>query len=78
MTPFNPTEAAMPKTRTTEAPAPVEPETSLAEWCSAASATDRRVELLNAFARIETTAGRVKATAAEFADRYAAFANRPV
>ncbi len=57
---------------------PQQDETSLQEWCANTSATDRRVEMLGAFFSMETQAGRGKATPEVFAERYAAFANRPL
>lgn len=46
---------------------------SLNEFCSRLSASDRRVELISAFARNEKTAGRVKALQADYQTRFAAF-----
>lgn len=51
---------------------------TLEEWVRDHSRTSTQVELINAFFRMETLGGRTLATPAEFAQRLAAFAARPV
>jgi hypothetical protein len=50
---------------------------SLEEFCTRASVADRRVELLNAFAKSEIAAGNRKDVQSAFERRYVAFANQP-
>lgn len=63
------------------APAPAEPASapalSIDEYCTRASATDKRVEMLGAFALVERKAGRLKDTADAYAKRYQAFITQP-
>lgn len=59
---------------------PVEPAEyplALEEFCTRLSVTDKRVELIGAFAHAETRAGRIKALATEYAGHYRAFVNKP-
>lgn len=50
---------------------------TLEEYCSRLSQTDKRVELIGAFAHEETRAGRIKGLASEYEARFAAFVSRP-
>lgn len=50
---------------------------SIDEFCTRTSATDRRVEMLGAFALVERKAGRLKDTADAFAKRYQSFTTQP-
>lgn len=50
---------------------------SLHEFCTRASATDRRVELIGGFEHAERVAGRLKDTESAYAKRLVAFANQP-
>lgn len=50
---------------------------TLSEFCTRLSSDDRRVELISAFAAIETKAGRVKDTETNFKARFVAFVNQP-
>ena len=54
-----------------------QPSITVEDFAARASATDKRVELLTAFAREEAGAGRGADTEAAFQARYAAFATRP-
>jgi hypothetical protein len=59
---------------------PVEPAEyplTLEEFCSRLSATDKRVELIGAFAHAETRAGRNKGLASEYEARFRAFVTKP-
>lgn len=47
------------------------------EWCTQLSATDRRPELIGAFAAIESSAGRGVALPSVFAERYTKFIKTP-
>lgn len=49
----------------------------LAEFCARLSATDKRVELLSAFAHSETKAGRLKDVQSAYGRRFAAFVKQP-
>lgn len=51
---------------------------TLEEWVRDHSRTSSQVELINAFFRMETHAGRTHARPTEFAARLVAFAARPV
>ena len=51
---------------------------SLDEFCTRISGTDKRVELIGAFFKMETAAGRTTAVESEFTARLAAFATKPV
>lgn len=50
---------------------------SVEEWCTQLSATDRRPELIGAFASVETRAGRGRALPSAYAKRYAEFIKTP-
>lgn len=50
---------------------------SLEEFCSRLSASDRRVELITAFARSEKALGFVKDTESAYSARFAAFIKTP-
>lgn len=56
---------------------PAEYPLPLEEFCTRLSVTDKRVEIIGAFAHAETRAGRIKALATEYAGRYRAFVNKP-
>ena len=59
---------------------PVEPAEyplSLEEFCTRLSVTDKRVELIGAFAHEETRAGRTKGLASEYEARFRAFVTKP-
>lgn len=56
---------------------PAEFPLSLEEFCTRLSVTDKRVELIGAFAHTETRAGRIKGLATEYAGRYRAFVTKP-
>jgi hypothetical protein len=56
---------------------PAEFPLTLEEYCTRVSATDQRVELLNAFAKHEIAAGHRKDVSSAFDRRYVAFANQP-
>lgn len=59
--------------------APTAPqELTLQEFCQRLSSVDKRVELIGAFHYSETAAGTVKGLESAFADRFAAFLNKPV
>jgi hypothetical protein len=47
------------------------------EFCANLSATDRRIEMIGAFYRVESAAGRTRALPSEFKDRYSAFLIQP-
>lgn len=47
------------------------------EFCATLSATDRRIEMIGAFYRVEMAAGRTRALPSEFKDRYSAFLIQP-
>jgi hypothetical protein len=64
---------ASPQTATQASDATVD----LMTWYRRASQTDRRGELLAAFAHVETKAGRMRDTAANYRMRLAAFASSP-
>lgn len=51
---------------------------TLEEFCRRLSITDRRPELIGGFHFAEKAAGRVKDAESNFADRFQAFANKPV
>jgi hypothetical protein len=51
---------------------------TLNEFCARLSSTERRVELIGAFAHDERQSGVVKDSQAAFASRFAAFAMREV
>lgn len=51
---------------------------TLDEFCTRISKTDKRVELIGAFFKMETVAGRTTAIESDFAARLAAFATKPV
>ncbi len=53
------------------------PVSTLTEFCARLSSTDNRTELIGAFFRMETAAGRVKATDTEFQKNYSDFCNKP-
>ena len=53
-------------------------EVTLNEFCTALSKTDKRVELIGGFNSVETKAGRLKDTDANFRTRFTAFVNKPV
>lgn len=59
---------------------PSEPvaEVTLTEFCTALSRSDKRVELIGGFNSVETKAGRLKDTEANFRKRFTAFVNKPV
>lgn len=61
----------------TEAPATA-PDVTLDEFCIRLSKSDKRVELIGAFAFTERAAGKQKDAEAAYADRFAAFATKPV
>lgn len=65
-----------------DAPAQVEPpkdfELTVNEFCIRRSATDRRVELLGAFAADERRAGHLKDTSDAYTRRLADFTARPI
>lgn len=64
---------------TSEAPAPAaDARVTIGEFCAEMSMTDRRVELLAAFAADETRASRLSDGHGAYAARYAEFRNRPV
>ncbi len=50
---------------------------TLEEFCSRLSTTDKRVELIGAFAHDETRAGRIKGLASEYEARFRAFVTKP-
>lgn len=50
---------------------------SVEEWCTQLSATDRRPELIGAFASVETKAGRGRDLPSAYAKRYDAFTKTP-
>lgn len=50
---------------------------TLEEFCSRLSLTDKRVELIGAFAHVETAEGRVKDVESAYAARFADFINQP-
>jgi hypothetical protein len=54
-----------------------EQELTLQEFCQRLSSVDKRVELIGAFHYSETAAGTVKDLESAFADRFAAFLNKP-
>jgi hypothetical protein len=59
---------------------PVEPAEyplTLEEFCSRLSTTDKRVELIGAFAHEEIRAGRIKGLASEYEARFRAFVTKP-
>lgn len=56
----------------------VEQSLTLNEFCQRLSQKDKRVELIAAFHYTETAAGTVKDVESAFADRFAAFINKPV
>ena len=60
------------------APAPTTFEQTVDEFCANLSKTDKRPELIYAFAKSEKREGRVKDFATNFSSRYAAFAAKPV
>jgi hypothetical protein len=47
------------------------------EFCANLSATDRRIEMIGAFYRVEMAAGRTRALPSEFKVRYSAFLTQP-
>lgn len=47
------------------------------EFCATLSATDRRIEMIGAFYRVECAAGRMRALPSVFKDRYTAFLTQP-
>jgi hypothetical protein len=47
------------------------------EFCATLSATDRQIEMIGAFYRVESAAGRTRALPSVFKDRYAAFLIQP-
>lgn len=72
-----------PKNPAADAPAAlngadVEFSVTLSEWALQTSATDKRIELLNAFAAEESAKGNHRALPSEYRKRYQAFADRPV
>ena len=52
-------------------------ELTVQEFCLRLSVTDRRVELIAAFAHAQRGAGVIKRTEAEFARAFSDFANQP-
>lgn len=63
-----------------EKAAPQEPSEfplTLDEFCSRLSVSDKRVELIGAFAHTETVAGRLKDTESAYAGRFGEFINQP-
>jgi len=68
-----PEEVAVPEQLTE----PSEFALTLEEFCSRLSATDKRVELIGAFAHAETRAGRNKGLASEYEARFRAFVTKP-
>ncbi|HEY0205060.1 MAG TPA: hypothetical protein VGC15_13035 [Acetobacteraceae bacterium] len=69
---------ATPAPALAAAPAPHSFPTSLDEFCVRHSRVERSVELLSAFRTMESAAGRLHATEADFVARLGAFASRPV
>lgn len=51
---------------------------TLEEFCTRLSVSDKRVELIGAFAHTEAVAGRSKDTETAYAARYSDFINKPV
>lgn len=51
---------------------------SLIDFCKRLSETVKRPELIGGFESFERNAGRVKATEAQFRERFDAFVNRPI
>lgn len=76
--------SASPSTSTTSAaPAaapvnPAIPDLTVEEFCTRLSASDRRVELINAFCFVERKAGHFKDAESNYQARFQAFANKPV
>jgi hypothetical protein len=68
-----PEEVAVPEQLTE----PSEFALTLEEFCSRLSTTDKRVELIGAFAHEETRAGRIKGLASEYEARFRAFVTKP-
>lgn len=58
--------------------APVDNTVMLVDWCALESANTRRISLLSAFHHSENKAGRLRDTAANFKQRFDAFATKPV
>lgn len=56
---------------------PAEFPLSVEEWCTQLSATDRRPELIGAFASVEAKAGRGRDLPSAYAKRYGAFIKTP-
>jgi hypothetical protein len=50
---------------------------SITEFCATLSANDRRIEMIGAFYRVESAAGRTRALPSVFKDRYVAFLTQP-
>lgn len=66
------------KTKTVEpAAVPADYPLTLDEFCARLSASDRRVELIGAFAQTERAAGRTRDNHDGYAKRYADFINLP-
>lgn len=62
-------------------PAPVNPaipDLTVEEFCTRLSASDRRVELINAFCFVERTAGHYKDAESNYQSRFQTFVNKPV
>ena len=72
-TPAAKTTAAAPAEQAEQTEFPL----TLEEFCSRLSATDRRVELISAFARSEKAERRNKALHSEFAARYDKYIKTP-
>ena len=53
-------------------------EVTLTEFCTSLSRMDKRVELIGGFSFVETKAGHLKDTEANFRKRFTAFINKPV
>jgi len=58
--------------------APTSDEITIEEFCTRLSRSDRRVELIGAFAFVEKRAGRVKDAESAYQARFTAFVNKPV
>jgi len=59
-------------------PTPEQEVLTIEQWAAEQSRTDRRVEMLTAFAMTERAAGRFCATRTDWNAAYAAFAARPL
>lgn len=64
--------------KNTQAEQPAEPALSVSDFCARLSETVTRPELISAFARSESKAGRVTDTEKAFRGRYEKFINKPV